>query len=158
MKSKKWEVLHSSAKEDWGTPQDFFDKLNAEFNFTLDVCASEANAKCSNFFSLEFSENGLEIPWLINGGSVCWMNPPYGRKIGAWIKKAYEESQKGATVVALLPSRTGTRWYHTYIYNQPNVETRFIKGRLKFQGAPAPAPFDSLIVIFRPPAREGESK
>lgn len=78
------------------------------------------------------------------------MNPPYGREIGKWVKKAYEESTKGCTVVALLPSRTDTRYFHDYCYQKPNIEIRFIRGRLRFVGDSASAPFPSMIIIFRP--------
>jgi hypothetical protein len=75
------------------------------------------------------------------------MNPPYGREIGKWIKKAYEESLNGCTVVCLLPSRTDTRWFWDYILGK--AEIRFIKGRLKFGGHKNAAPFPSMIVIYR---------
>jgi phage N-6-adenine-methyltransferase len=136
-------VLFSSEKTDWETPQDLFDKLDEEFNFELDVCATLENAKCAKFYSLV--EEGLSNDW----HGVCWMNPPYGKEIGRWIEKSYLESQKGATVVCLLPSRTDTRYFHDYCVHG---EIRFIRGRLKFVGAKSSAPFPSMIVIFRPPA------
>lgn len=127
----------------WETPQDFFDKLNDEFHFTLDVCAIESNAKCSNYFTPEI--DGLKQDWNKYGG-VCWMNPPYGREIIHWVKKAYETSIQGTTVVCLLPSRTDTKWWHEYCMKG---EVRFIKGRLKFGGSKNSAPFPSAVVIFR---------
>jgi site-specific DNA-methyltransferase (adenine-specific) len=84
------------------------------------------------------------------------MNPPYGREITQWVKKAWEESQKGATVVCLLPARTDTRWFHSYVLGK--AEIRFIKGRLKFEGAKNSAPFPSMIVIYRPPIGRFELK
>lgn len=75
-------VHFSSATDLWATPQDFFDKLNAEFGFTLDVCANAENAKCADYFTAE--QDGLAQDWR----GVCWMNPPYGREIGAWMRKA----------------------------------------------------------------------
>lgn len=143
----KLKVHFSSKKQDWETPQDFFDKLDKEFNFDLDVCATQKNAKCEPFISPE--DNSLSCDWSANG-SVCWMNPPYGRDLGDWIKKAFEEAQKGCTVVALIPSRTDTKYFHKYIYLKPTVEIRFIPGRIKFVGADNSAPFPSMIVIFRP--------
>ena len=86
------QVHFSSATDDWATPQDFFDKLNAEFRFTLDVCASEGNAKCERYFTAQ--DDGLSKPW----DGICWMNPPYGRGIGDWMRKAYESARCGATV------------------------------------------------------------
>lgn len=116
----------------------------------LDVCATPENAKCDAFITKEM--DGLKQYWL----GTCWMNPPYGRQIGKWVEKAYVESLCGNTVVCLLPARTDTRWFHSYIWdaeaNKPRegVELRFIKGRLKFGGSKNSAPFPSLIAIFRP--------
>lgn len=132
--------MFSSNTDLWETPQYFYDELDREFNFDLDVCATEDNRKCARYFSDE--ENGLLQEW--NG--VCWMNPPYGRKIGEWVKKAYEESLNGATVVCLLPARTDTRWFHNYC---TKGEIRFIKGRLKFGGSKNSAPFPSMVVVFK---------
>lgn len=74
-------------------------------------------------------------------------NPPYGRVIGDWVKKAYEESKKPDTlVVMLIPARTDTKWFHDYIYHK--AEIRFIKGRLKFGGSNNSAPFPSMVVIY----------
>jgi len=133
-------VHFSSATDDWATPQDFFDSLNAIYNFELDVCASETNAKCAKYFTKEV--DGLMQPW----GGVVWMNPPYGREIGLWMKKAYEShKQNGATVVCLVPARTDTAWWHDYAMNG---EITFIRGRLKFGGSKNAAPFPSAVVVF----------
>lgn len=131
-------VHFSSKTDDWATPQDFFDKLNEEFHFTLDVCASKENAKCKKFFTKE--QNGLYQEW---GGDICWMNPPYGREIGKWVEHASSTN----LCVALLPARTDTRWWHDFI--QDKAEVRFIKGRLKFGDSKNSAPFPSCVVIFR---------
>jgi phage N-6-adenine-methyltransferase len=132
--------VHFSSKSDlWATPQDFFDKYNKVYNFDIDVCANKQNAKCNKYFDIE--QNGLNQNWT---GS-CWMNPPYGREIVLWMKKAYESSLDGATVVCLIPSRTDTKWWHEYAMNG-NIE--FIKGRLKFGGHSNSAPFPSAVVIF----------
>lgn len=134
-------VMFSSKTNMWATPQHFFEEVDKEFNFDLDVCAIPENAKCENYFTPDV--DGLEQEWK----GVCWMNPPYGREIGKWIKKAFEESLKGSTVVCLLPSRTDTKWFHHYIYHR--AEVRFLKGRLKFGGAENSAPFPNMLVIFR---------
>jgi phage N-6-adenine-methyltransferase len=136
--------LFSSASDEWETPQELFDELKKEFDFKVDVCATAENTKCNNFFDI--STDGLEQPW--HQWGTCWMNPPYGRKIGRWVKKAYEESQKGATVVCLLPARTDTAWFHDYCLKG---EIRWIRGRLKFGGSKNSAPFPSMVVIFRSP-------
>lgn len=133
-------VHFSSATDLWATPQDFFDKLNTEFGFTLDVCANKDNAKCADYFTAE--QDGLAQDWR----GVCWMNPPYGRGIGAWMRKAHEASKAGATVVCLVPARTDTAWWWDYAIKG---EIRFIRGRLKFGGQKANAPFPSAVVIFR---------
>lgn len=136
------EALFSSERDDWETPELLFQKLNEEFNFTIDVCANEINAKCILYYDV--ITNGLIQDW---SRDICWMNPPYGKVIGDWVKKAYEESLCGATVVCLLPARTDTRWFHDYIYHK--AEIRFIRGRLKFVGADNCAPFPSMIIIFK---------
>lgn len=133
-------VHFSSKSVVWETPMDFFDKYNRIFKFETDVCALPDNAKCSNFFTPE--QDGLKQQW----SGVCWMNPPYGREISAWMKKAYESSLSGATVVCLVPARTDTRWWHDYAMKG---EIEFIKGRLKFGGNKNSAPFPNAVVIFR---------
>jgi phage N-6-adenine-methyltransferase len=134
-------AVHFSSQTDlWATPQDFFDRLNAEFAFETDVCANEENTKCPHWFGTE--QDGLKQEWV----GVCWMNPPYGRAIKYWVRKAYESSLTGATVVCLLPSRTDTAWWHDYCMKG---EIRFIRGRLKFGDQKNSAPFPSAVVIFR---------
>ncbi len=128
--------MFSSKTDLWSTPQEVFDSLDAEFNFTVDVCATKENAKCDRYFT--FKDNGLDQDW---SKDTCWMNPPYGREIGKWIEKASKHN-----VVALLPARTDTKWFHDCIYNK--AEIRFIKGRLKFGNQKNNAPFPSMIVIF----------
>lgn len=136
------EGMYSSNTDEWGTPQKLFDELNERFEFDVDVCANAENAKCRRYFSKE--EDGLKQDW--TQFKTCWMNPPYGRQIGSWIEKAYETSLHGTTVVCLLPSRTDTRWFHDYCVKG---DITFIKGRLKFNDGKVPAPFPSMIVIFR---------
>jgi len=132
--------LFTSQTDNWETPQVFFEKLNDEFHFDLDVCASLANAKCKKFYTKE--QDGLNQEWT----GVCWMNPPYGKEIAKWIIKAYESSLGGATVVCLIPSRTDTAWWHDYVMKGT---IRFIRGRLKFGNSKNSAPFPSAIVIFQ---------
>lgn len=136
-------IMFSSKTDLWETPQDLFDELNEEFHFNLDVCALPENAKCNKFYTPD--DDGLIKPWT----GVCWCNPPYGREIGKWIRRAWISSAVGNTVVMLLPARTDTKWFHEYIYNKNRVEVRFLRGRLKFGNAKNSAPFPSMIVIFR---------
>ena len=134
------EVMFTSKTDLWETPKVFFDELDKEFHFELDVCALPENAKCKNYFTPEI--DGLKQKWC----GICWMNPPYGREIGNWMKKAYESSQDGATVVCLVPSRTDTKWWHEYAMKG---EIRFIRGRLKFGNSNNSASFPSAVVIFK---------
>lgn len=138
--------LFSSARTDWETPPELFELMFREFRFALDVCATARNHKCRRYFTP--NDDGLRQPWC----GRCWMNPPYGRTVGTWIRKAYKESLKGATVVALLPARTDTAWWHNYAMKASEI--RLLRGRLTFVGAPSPAPFPSAVVIFmRKPTR-----
>lgn len=134
-------IVHFSSKSDlWETPADLFQRLNDEFHFDLDVCALPANAKCRRYFTPD--QDGLKQRWT----GCCWMNPPYGHAIKKWMRKAWEESQRGVTVVCLLPARTDTGWWHEYA---KLGEVRFLRGRLKFSNSANSAPFPSAIVVFR---------
>lgn len=136
-------IMFSSKTDEWATPQDFFDKLNEEFHFTLDPCASPTNAKCEHYYTL--LEDGLKQDW---GGNVVFCNPPYGKAIYKWVQKCFQEAQKPNTkIVALLPARTDTRFFHEFIYHSAK-EIRFVKGRLKFGNSKNTAPFPSMIVVF----------
>lgn len=142
--NKNLKTLFSSASNEWGTPQDLFNELDSEFNFTLDPCATKQNHKCKKYFTQ--ADDGLSKSW---AGHTVFMNPPYGREVGKWIKKAYNESKKQNTVVVcLIPARTDTKYFHDYC---KHGELRFLKGRLKFDdgsGRNGNATFPSVIVIF----------
>lgn len=129
----------SSETDEWATPDSIFNSLNREFHFTLDVCASESNKKCAIYYDKE--KNGLSQVW---DGTV-WMNPPYGRTIGSWLKKAMDYGTKGVAV-CLIPARTDTKWWRDYCMN--SSEIRLIAGRLKFGNCKNSAPFPSAIIIF----------
>jgi phage N-6-adenine-methyltransferase len=133
-------VHYRSLTDLWETPAWLFQKLNEEFRFTLDVCALPENAKCERFFSPD--DDGLKQTW----DGVCWMNPPYGREIEKWMEKAFNESERGVTVVCLVPARPDTEWWHKFALRG---EIRFLRGRLKFGKATSGAPFPSAIIIFR---------
>jgi phage N-6-adenine-methyltransferase len=138
--------LLSSKNMNWCTPQGFFDKLDEEFHFVLDAAATKETAKCKEYYTP--SEDGLKQSWDIGGAVFC--NPPYGRKLGSWVKKAYEESKTGIKIVLLIPARTDTSYFHEYIYGK--AEIRFLRGRLRFtdekKTAFDPAPFPSMVVIY----------
>lgn len=137
----------TSKLHDWSTPRSLYDSLDKEFHFSIDVCASDWNTKHDRFWTID--DDALSKDW---SGETCFMNPPYGRAIGRWIQKASKEAAKGATIVALIPSRTDTAYWHDYI--EGKHEVRFIRGRLTFERpgneSKHPAPFASCIVIFRP--------
>lgn len=128
-------------RTDWETPEKLFGPLHEEFGFTLDVCATPENAKCATYFTPEM--DGLAQEW---GTNVCWMNPPYGRAIREWMAKALAACRGGATVVALVPSRTDSAWWHDVAMRG---EIRFLRGRVKFVGAPYFAPFPCAVVVLR---------
>ena len=134
-------ALFSSATEEWATPKDFFDALDAEFHFTLDPCSTDDNAKCAKHYTKE--QDGLSQDWT---GERVFCNPPYGREMPRWIAKCAEHGRTGGVAVMLIPARTDTKAFHEYIYHK--AEIRFIRGRLKFGGAKNSAPFPSMIVIF----------
>ena len=139
---KNLKTMLSSEDMTWETPQDFFDKLNEEFNFTLDPCATPETAKCTKFFTEE--DDGLLQDW---GGHTVFCNPPFGTAIKRWVKKCSDEAKKpDTTVVMLIPARTDTIYFHEYIYHK--AEITFVKGRLKFGNAKNSAPFPSMVVVF----------
>lgn len=133
--------LFTSNTDNWATPQWLFDDLDKEFHFTLDVCADDQNHKCEKYYTK--ADDGLKNSW---EGSV-FMNPPYGREIAKWIWKAYSERANCKTIVMLVPARTDTSWFHDYIYHE--AEIRFLRGRVRFEGAKWNAPFPSMVAIYR---------
>ena len=153
-------VHYSSNKDEWETPPEIFEPLDAEFDFDLDPCADARNRKCQIYLSKE--ADGLKCNWVedclptrTSGWNSAFVNPPYSQ-LKQWIAKCALESSKGMTCVMLIPSRTDTLAWHTYIYDsklwrfRPGVEVRFLPGRVKFVGGKHCAPFPSCIVIFRP--------
>jgi phage N-6-adenine-methyltransferase len=139
-------VHFSSLFGKWSTDEGLFSELDKEFNFVLDVCAEIGTAKCNKFFTVD--NNALVQDWYVAsifGSGAIWCNPPYGRGVINWVKKGFNESQKGCCVVMLLASRTDTRWFAEYA---SKGEVRFIQGRLRFGNAKNNAPFPSVIIIF----------
>lgn len=135
-------VMFSSQSDEYATPQNIYDELNLEFNFTLDPCSTHENAKCKRHYTKE--DDGLTKDWK---GERVFCNPPYS-DIKKWVEKCYIESRKDHTlVVMLIPSRTDTKYFHDFIYKRSEI--RFIKGRLKFGESKNSAPFPSMVVIFR---------
>ena len=135
--------LLSSKRDDWETPQDLFDRLNKIHHFTLDPCSTHENAKCAKHYTK--ADNGLEQSWK---GESVFCNPPYGRDIAKWVKKAAQESEH-AKIVMLIPARTDTKYFHEYIYKKPNVKVEFLKGRLKFElGGHRQTPHRSHLCLY----------
>lgn len=130
-----------SAKTEWETPEDLYDPLNDEFHFTLDVAADRDNAKCARYLSV--ADDGLTSEW----GGVCWCNPPYGRDLAKWVRKAVFETWNGVTTVMLIPVRSNTQWWHELCI--PFGEIRFVKGRPKFGGADEGLPWPLAVIVFR---------
>jgi phage N-6-adenine-methyltransferase len=131
----------------WSTPPEVFEPLHREFGFTLDPCCAPQTAKCALFFTEE--DDGLARDW---GTHVVFMNPPYGREIYAWTKKARESAAEGATVVGLLPASTDLAWWHDDVV-AVGAEVRYLRRRVRFlTGGPYRASgfFPSVVVIWRP--------
>lgn len=135
-------VHYSSNKHTWETPQDFFDKLNTLFNFTLDACAEDCTAKVDKYYTE--ADDALIQKW----GGVVWCNPPYGREQGKFVRKALEEYvQNKSTIVLLIPARPDTKLWQDIIF--PNAtQICFLRGRLRFGNSKDSAPFPSALVVF----------
>ena len=119
-------LSHRSQSDNWRTPAEVYAQLDSEFHFNDDPCPIGGH-------------DGLQRDW----GTSVFMNPPYSQPM-PWVKKAYQESLKGKTIVGLLRGDTSTNWFHDWVL--PYAQLRFIKGRLKFNGRPAP--FASIIAIW----------
>ena len=152
MTKEDWQVIHSSKHDDWRTPGWLFDRLNKEFNFSLDAAASPHNALCNNYL---MKPAGLVSDWAHNMAGdlqTVFVNPPYGRHVGKWVEKAILEQAKGATVVMLMSACTDTIWWHNWAWQADQI--RLMKGRVPFRredGSKASsAPKGSAILVFRP--------
>ena len=144
MTTSKHAVHFSSAKMTWATPLSFFRQMEETYGtFDLDVCATAENTKCDSYISPAL--NALTRPWR----GQCWMNPPYGRELPQWIAKAWEEVAccSAISVVCLIPARTDTAYWHDIIFPHA-THIHFVRGRIKFEGAKAGAPFPSAVVVF----------
>jgi len=147
MDTQTQKLMFSSKSNEWETPEDFYNKLNNRFKFTLDPCSTHENHKCDKYYTIE--DDGLSKSWQ---DETVFVNPPYG-DIGKWVKKAYNEStQNNAVVVMLIPVRTDTKYWHDYVMKGAS-QIYFVKGRLKFQNNMSQeknnaAPFPSVVVVF----------
>jgi hypothetical protein len=155
-RSRRMRLIGSSVDDNWGTPQCFFNEVNAEFHFNLDAAASASNAKCGEFFTK--IDDALQQTW---SGRV-WLNPPYGRiATPTFIRKASEERSNCEVIVVLVPSRTSTQWWRDYVWDSanhkphPGVELR-CPPRLQNDTRNHPSkserrwPFPCALIVFRP--------
>lgn len=133
----RWEVAYSHASDEWSTPRDVFRQLHEEFGFTVDACATAANARLERFWTA--GEDGLAQDWR---GERVWLNPPYSN-VARWVEKALEA--QADLVVLLVPARTCTRWWHRIA---PACEVRFVRGRLRFSDGAGVAPFASAVLVL----------
>ncbi len=135
----------------WETPWDLFGRLDEEFHFTLDPCATEGTAKVSKFYTE--AQDGLAQNWLTER---VFMNPPYGAELPLWTRKAKDSAEQGATVVGLLPASTDAGWFHDHVL-APKAEIRYLRGRVHFKvGATWASPFQpTIIVVWRPRELKG---
>ena len=153
---QKGSIHYRSLKQDWATPPEIFDPLDAIFHFNLDAAASDEEHRCSRYFTAE--TDGLAQEWVepltgcheFSYPSRVWLNPPFDH-VKAWMKKAVEEAKKGALVVALVANRRDTSWWQDYVSQAEYIID--IRGRITFKGAPNPASFPSAIAIFSPLSR-----
>jgi phage N-6-adenine-methyltransferase len=155
-------LMFSKASDEWSTPQDFYDRLHAEFRFGVDAAATGDNRKCMNYYGPDHPfglmsghrSDALKTDWTL-AEAPHWCNPPYS-KCREFVAKAAFSRVRGVLTVMLIPSRTDTRYFHDHLWDattnapRPGIELRFVKGRLKFGGQPNPAPFPSMVVVFRP--------
>jgi site-specific DNA-methyltransferase (adenine-specific) len=140
LKSDRWKVAYSRKGDEWATPQEFYDHLNAEFDFTLDPCCTHENAKCNRHFTDQ--ENGLIQTW---AGERVFCNPPYSQ-MKHWARKCRDEASRAELIVMLVFARTDTAWFHDYVYG--DAELRFIRGRLRFGDSKNSAPAPSMLCIW----------
>jgi len=132
----------SSYNDEYGTPIKLFRELDAKYHFTLDPCASDLNHKCEKYYTKE--QDGLIKSWK---DERVFCNPPYS-DIKRWVQKCYAERNNAQIIVMLIYARTGTNYFHEYIYH--TAELVFLKGRITFEGSNDRAPMPSMLVIYRP--------
>lgn len=157
------QALFSTGKDDWESPDELFHEYNQRYNFVLDAAANRDNAKCPVWFGPDSPvgvEDALTADWkeYLKKGNI-WLNPPYSRGLQKkFVEKAKDEAaipfckvpnvkRVRGYAVCLLPSRTDTKLFHEVI-KPCAYEIEFLKGRLRFKGAKAGAPFPSMIVVF----------
>ena len=143
------QVVGESKSIEYSTPLKIVEPLIKEFSLTRDVCASIENYKLNNYWTKE--DNALSKNWDGN----CWMNPPFSRDLGKWVKKAYNETYGlscNGTKVCLIPVRSNTKWWAEV---SPKSEIRFINGEVNFNNAERGLWLPMCIMIFGKQAKIG---
>ena len=168
--TKTQEIMFSSGKDSWETPDTLFKRYDDVYHFVLDAAADGVNHKCDLWFGPDSPVgvvDALVVEWLdyLKKGNI-WLNPPYSRGLQKkFVEKAAHEKcelmfrndpdpfsvldvpSSLNSVVCLLPARTDTKLFHEII--KPYASSvEFLKGRVKFVGAKAGAPFPSMVVVF----------
>lgn len=137
----------SSDKTEYSTPLSLFEPIGKEFGIETDVCASKENAKAKKYWTKE--DDALSKEWVGN----CWMNPPFCRDLGKWVRKAHRDAEKfGGTKVCLIPVRSNTKWWGDVA---KDAEIRFVIGEVNFNNLPRGIWLPMCIVIFGEKARKG---
>lgn len=137
----------SSDRVEYSTPLSLFEPLQKEFNLEVDVCASEFNHKCNTYYTKE--DDALQKDWKGN----CWMNPPFCRDLGKWVKKLHNDALSyGGTKVALIPVRSNTKWWNEVV---KDAEVRFIIGEVNFNDEPRGLWLPMCVLIFGEKAKVG---
>ncbi len=160
----KWAPLFSAKTDEHSTDAETFaywrEYVRVHFGvlMSLDVSATHENAKCAKHYTVH--DDGRAQNWKDDADDAAraedpdatrgaaWMNCPYSDCL-SWVNKALEESRRGLVVVALLPSRTDTAWFHSILNEQNRCEIFFLRGRLRFGDAKGSAPFPSVVVVFK---------
>ena len=153
MTKQQHQGMFSSITSERATPDKLFRELHREFAFEYDLCPMDGEAIHRDL--LPFSPREQK-KWPLAPTRI-WMNPPYGKNLGDWLERALAESRRGSLIVALIPSRTDTSWWHDYVMKAQEI--RFLRGRLRFIGPKVGrAPFPSAIVVFRAPSPESPAE
>lgn len=153
-------ALYLSLDDTWRTPRPLFEELDREFGFCLDAAALSTNALCPDWLgpdhpnphrrdALRWPDGWADVAHEAGPGGWVFVNAPYGVGLPLWSSRAADTAKNGVGCVGLLPARTDTRWWHRDVLGR-GAETRFVKGRLHFNDGGQPAPFASVLVIWRP--------
>jgi phage N-6-adenine-methyltransferase len=142
-------ALNSSVKMDWQTPDSLLDLVRQVGPIDLDPCTVMENPTRAKFFCTP-ENDGLSKPWTEMARGLIYVNPPYGRELPEWVAKCVAEAEARAEIVLLTPARPDTRWFQTAASRTGTATVLFWKGRIKFRGAPASAPFPSAIFYWGP--------